>query len=314
VPSNLSLNAVLRDTEKMVRRLIGEDVELTVTLNESLPTVHADRGQLEQVILNLVVNARDAMPRGGQLRVSTYLVDAPIAASGESQSEQKWACLEVKDTGHGMPPEVLARIFEPFFTTKDIGKGTGLGLSTVYGIVTQSNGVIKAQSRYLEGSTFQVMLPPSAEQESAVDSAGTEAATLPEGLRVLLIEDDPKVMAAARRALEGLGCAVVEARSPEEAVRVAQSIGKTITVLVADIIMPKKSGPEVAREVSKVAPNIRVLFMTGYMDEVVEKHLPPNDTYALLQKPFTQQALKAKLIEALAIEHPSAIIQVQKPH
>jgi len=304
-PTVLDLNAIARDMETMLRRLIGEDIRLETVTQPDLGRVLADRGQIEQVIMNLVVNARDAMPNGGKLTIETanvaleedYALDRPGARPGE------YVMLAVSDTGVGMDAETKAHLFEPFFTTKGRGKGTGLGLATVYGIVKQSNGYIWAYSEPGRGATFKVHFPrvwddldtpePPAKSVSAPSGAET----------VLVVEDEEPVRKLVRSILEAAGYTVLEATDSMETIRIAQEHNGHIHLLLTDVIMPGLSGREVAERVSSLRPDIKILYMSGYTDEAIARHGVLEAGIALLQKPFTPDVLKRKVVEAL---HPPA--------
>jgi PAS domain S-box-containing protein len=281
-PRVVDLNAVLRDTADMLRRLIGEDVKFRMELEAELGLVKVDADQMVQVVLNLVVNARDAMPRGGTLVVETRSVGAgeptPLAKQGPA------VLLSVRDTGTGMDEETRARIFEPYFTTKG-EKGTGLGLSTVYGIVEQSGGVIVVESRLGEGSTFHVYLPRAQERAAAAAEARPRRAARARGGRVLLVEDEP----AARRALEEFlgddGHTVLSAGTGADAERLWRESGTEIDVVVTDTVMPRMSGPELVQRLRSLNPDVKVIFMSGHTPETVLRHGGVEGA-AFLQKPF----------------------------
>jgi two-component system, cell cycle sensor histidine kinase and response regulator CckA len=271
-PEPIGLNAVVGELEGLLRRLIGEQVEFVTELSPELPSVTADRVQLEQVILNLSVNARDAMPEGGRLCVATGLEDG-------------LAVLRVSDTGVGMGPEVRSHIFEPFFTTKEPGKGTGLGLATVYGIVEQSGGAIDVQSAPGEGSTFTVRLPALDESVAVVAEAPAEAGSAG---RVLLVEDEDLVRALVREVLERGGFSVLEAAGPAEAIEHCRS-DEEIDLLVTDLVLPGMSGTALVERIASERPGLRVLYTSGYVDESLEA------TANVLEKPFTPDDLLRKV-------------------
>jgi len=320
-PRRLDLTVVLAEMERMLRRLIGEDIELVTRNDIDLWPVHADPGQLEQVILNLAVNARDAMPRGGRLILETrnVVLDADAAAglegavvtlSGSSSGSPrpgKYVCLLVSDTGCGIPPEIRDRIFEPFFTTKDAGKGTGLGLSTVYGIVVQSGGFIRLDSREGEGTTFKIYLPRAkdsaelAPRTEAHDDAGRrDKIRRPSETTILLVEDEPMVRRLALRVLETAGFQVLEAGSGEHALRLSRECGGRIDLLITDVVMPQMSGRELSRQLAAARPDLRVLYMSGHSEDTIHSHglIEPDRTF--IEKPFTPAGLLRKVEEALA--------------
>jgi PAS domain S-box-containing protein len=268
----LVLNEVIANLTKMLRRVIGEHIDLQCHYAAPLPYVQADPGMMEQVILNLVVNARDAMPEGGQLRVATehILLDEAQARINSGARAGEFVCLLVRDTGTGIAPEVLPRIFEPFFTTKDVGKGTGLGLATVYGIVQQHQGWVEVSSQVGEGTTFKVFLPaiPAPAQSAAASEAAAEVRGGTE--TILLVEDEHAVRLTTRRVLESKGYAVREATSGREALEVWQSHAGEIALLLTDIIMPgEMSGRDLAERLWAQKPGLSVIFMSGYSADVL---------------------------------------------
>jgi len=293
------LNDVVNETQRMFRRLIGEDIGFVMQLDEQAPPVRADRAQLTQVILNLVVNARDAMPQGGELRISTgrSRIDA-AEARRRGVPPGEYAELRIADTGSGMDEATKARIFEPFFTTKEPGKGTGLGLSTVYGIVKQLDGFITVDSEIGHGTTFGIYLHRAPKGDIARPAAvptmsqrGTEV--------VLLVEDDDGVREIARRALEHRGYRVIIAPNGTEALQLAAEHRGAIDLLLTDVVMPAISGPALAEELRRREPGMAVLFMSGYNDVAIETHgvLAPDS--AMIEKPFTMDALANKVREVL---------------
>jgi PAS domain S-box-containing protein len=303
-PRVLDLNTVVADMGKMLRRLIGEDVELTLRYETHLGRVKADAGQIEQVLLNLVVNARDAMPTGGKLVIETsgLLLDETAARRFSGLKPGPYVVLSVSDTGMGMDQETQSHIFEPFFTTKDKGKGTGLGLATVYGIVQQSGGHITVYSQPGKGATFRIFLP----QVDAPEDRGSGVRprpALPKGTEtILLAEDESEVRALARDALQRAGYAVLEAGDGEEACRLAESYHGKIDLLLTDVVMPVLGGPELALRLCAARPSLKVLFMSGYSEFTSgtngqESVLGPNSEY--LQKPFSLEMLGRRVREVL---------------
>ncbi len=296
-PRVLDLNAALRDVETMLRRLLGEDLEVVVSLAPDLGRVRADPGQMEQVLVNLAVNARDAMPRGGSLILETANadLDAAYAATHPGAVPGPYVRLAVSDTGHGMDAATLARIFEPFFTTKPHGKGTGLGLATVYGIVKQSDGHIDVYSEPGRGTTFKIYLPrvddagvPEPEKKSVEPVAsGSET--------ILLVEDDEGVRALMRELLADAGYRVLEASDPEQGLRAARSHANPIDLLLTDVILPQMSGSELAARLRAEQLQLRVLYVSGYTNEAMGHHGVIDAGTHFLQKPFTAAALLAKL-------------------
>jgi PAS domain S-box-containing protein len=304
-PRVLDLNAVVANIEKMLKRLIGEDVDLVTVLAENLWPVKGDPGQLEQVLLNLAVNARDAMPKGGTLTIETANVemDRSQAQRHFPISPGPYVLLAVSDTGIGMNAEIQARIFEPFFTTKEKGKGTGLGLATVYGIVKQSGGYIWVFSEVGKGATFKIYLPRSDEDiESVARRDRTKAQQGTETL--LLVEDEDAVRSLVRNVLQENGYNVLEAGGGEEALRVSEEYRGPIDLLVTDVVMPQMSGPELARCLANSHPQTKVLYISGYTD-YAGLQLGGLDTGAgFLQKPFSPEALARKVREVLATPPP----------
>ncbi len=305
-PKVLSVQSVVGDMEKILRRLIGEDVQLETSSVPDLGLVKADRSQIEQVILNLAVNARDAMPEGGRLTIETANVDLDESFSHSSVmlSPGPYVMLAVTDNGCGMDVETQAHIFEPFFTTKEKGKGTGLGLATVYGIVKQSGGYVWVYSEPGRGTSFKVYLPRVWDEQTSPGRDRTiEGRTLPQGTEtVLLVEDEKGVRELAREYLEMTGYTVIEAENGHTALELAALHSGPIHLLMTDVVMPGISGRELSARVKAIRPEIRVLFMSGYTDQAVVHHGILETDAVLLQKPFTVAALAAKLRDILNLE------------
>ncbi|HEX8096706.1 MAG TPA: ATP-binding protein, partial [Pyrinomonadaceae bacterium] len=300
-PKVMSLNTTVSEVDQMLRRLIGEDVEVVCVLAPDLGLIKADQSQVEQVLMNLVVNARDAMPGGGKLTVETANVylDEEYAARHVAARPGYYVQLVVSDTGTGMSEETQARIFEPFFTTKEMGKGTGLGLSTVYGIVKQSAGSVWVYSELGTGTTFKVYLPRVDEEAEEV-RAKSRPAELPRGDEtILLVEDDEMVRTMTRGILEMSGYRVQEAKLGEEALRLFAERGASVDLLLTDVVMPQMSGKQLRDCLSAVRPDLPVLFMSGYTDEAVVHHGVLSQGAAFLQKPFTPAGLLQKVREVL---------------
>jgi len=303
-PQVVDINTLVRQLEKLLRRLISEDVELVTALAPSLPAVKVDPASIEQVLVNLAVNARDAMPRGGRLTIETATVelDSTYTVTHPSVEPGRYVMIGVSDTGEGMDAPTRERIFEPFFTTKEQGKGSGLGLATVYGIVKQSGGSIWVYSEPGKGTSFKVYLPPS---ESGVPArtSGTGADAARKGWEtVLLVEDEDAVRALAREVLRRHGYVVIEARHGLDALRLAERHPDTIHLMVTDIVMPHMSGRELADRLAEVRPKMKVLFMSGYTDHAaMHRHLTPGS--AFLQKPFTPETF-ARKVRSMLDEQP----------
>jgi signal transduction histidine kinase/ActR/RegA family two-component response regulator len=301
-PQVLDLGRVVTDVQPLLRPLIGEDVTLEVNLAADLAPVLADLGQIEQVIVNLVVNARDAMPNGGRLLIETAAVTLAEGASHQPLRAGPVVMLSVTDTGIGMDAATRRRIFEPFFTTKPVGKGTGLGLATVYGIVRQSEGNITVFSEPGRGTTFRCYFP-AAIAPALADPAAAAVVTASRGAEtILLAEDEAELRALLMRALQGQGYRVLEASHGDEALSVAARHDGPIHLLVTDVIMPHRSGKEVAEQLSQERPGLRVLFMSGYSDEAIERHgiLTPDSVY--MQKPVSPESLARAVRDLLDAE------------
>jgi len=299
-PVILDINQTVGNIEKMLRRLIKENIEFTVVLDRYLDRVRADPGQIEQIILNLVVNARDAMPNGGKLRIQTTNAhlekDSPQAGAGGPRG--RFILLEVTDTGTGMDQQTQARIFEPFFTTKAVGKGTGLGLATVYGIVKQSNGHIEVQSTLGHGSSFKIYLPAAEQTEADQESRNNSAETAFSGETVLVVEDAKPLRGLICEALSASGCTVLSARDGREALQIVNERKGVIDLLLTDVIMPGISGPALAKQVRSLRPRTKILFMSGYSGEFLPDMLTPGVSF--IQKPFTVADLARKIHKMLA--------------
>ncbi len=300
-PQLLDLNTVVADVEKMLRRLIGEDIDLVITRDPGLGRVRADPSQVQQVIINLVVNARDAMPQGGRLALSTATVDLDDGDARRHGTVKpgSYVMLEVTDNGIGMDEQTRSRLFEPFFTTKEKGKGTGLGLATVYGIVSQSGGHISVHSKPGHGATFKIYLPRVAEEIEPPNLERALERTQLASETVLLVEDEESVRLPLGRGLRSLGYTVLAACDGGEALWLSERHPGPIHLLLTDVVMPKMSGPELANGLVPLRPEMTVIYMSGYMDETIVQHGMLDSTVAFLQKPFTQEVLAAKLREVL---------------
>jgi PAS domain S-box-containing protein len=291
-PKHFDLNATIRNLDTMLRRILGEDVQLATRLDASMAGIKADPGQIEQVIMNLAVNARDAMPRGGRLTIETsnHELDARVASERAELKSGSYVLLSVSDTGTGMDDITKSRIFEPFFTTKPQGKGTGLGLSTVYGIVKQSDGYTWVDSELGKGTTFKIFLPRvQVQSESAViapivqNKGGSET--------VLVVEDETGVRALVRQVLQAQGYRVLEAMGGKEALELCRSRPGEIHLLVTDVVLESMNGRELSEELLKTRPAMKVIFMSGYTDDAVLHHGVQAHSTPFLQKPFSAGAL-----------------------
>ncbi|NWJ95001.1 MAG: PAS domain S-box protein [Chloroflexi bacterium] len=304
-PKILNLNIVMAEMNKLLRRLIGEDVELITLHHPDLHLVRADPGQIEQVIMNLAVNARDAMPEGGKLTLETANVELSqeyVLSHYPNVKTGSYVMLTVSDTGFGMDADTQARIFEPFFTTKPIGKGTGLGLATVYGIIKQSGGYIWLYSELGVGTTFKIYLPQVVESaEDAPTSVVLDSASLRGSETILLVEDETEVRGLMHRVLGIYGYTVLEATHGYEALRLCEEYPNPIDLVITDLIMPQMGGQEMVEKLVELKPDLRVLYMSGYTDRVLGQQGLLGERKAFMQKPFTPLALAQKVREVLAL-------------
>ena len=292
----IDLNQVVRDIEAMLRRLIGEQITITTVLAADLDAVMADATQLEQVLMNLAVNARDAMPQGGELTIRTR--NAHAQADGARRDAGLWVGLSVTDTGTGMPPEIQTKIFEPFFTTKERGHGTGLGLAAVHGIVTQLRGCITVESAVGHGTTFRIDLP--ATRAAVVPSKPAATGAVPVGVEtILLVEDERGVRAFIALALKRFGYQVLEAESAESALARVERDRRPIHLLLTDVVLPKMGGRDLAARLGQVRPGLPVLFMSGYTEQFTTAGGFLESGVQLLEKPFSAHALLTKVRHVL---------------
>ncbi|MEA2766484.1 MAG: hypothetical protein QOK07_2888, partial [Gemmatimonadaceae bacterium] len=298
----VSVNAVVTDVEKMLRRLIGEDISLTTNLDADLGMINADPGQLEQVLINLAVNARDAMPGGGALTITTDNAEL-FEEHGDRHlgaAPGKYIMIAVTDTGTGMTKEVQQRLFEPFYTTKGVGKGTGLGLATVHGIVKQSGGDIYVYSELEHGTTFKVYFPRLTKVADVPTVTAEHRAITPRGSEtILLAEDDEALRTLGARVLGLLGYKVLVARTGKEALQIVADHTGSIDLIATDVVMPEMNGSQLVERVLEARPAIRVLFMSGYTDDEVMRRGVIDGQTAFLQKPFTPDLLAHKVREVL---------------
>ena len=300
-PEILNVNEIVSEMEKLLRRTIGEDLELTTEVAEPAPHVEMDRGQLEQVVMNLVVNARDAMPSGGRLRIRTsdLSFDDEAAAAARGFTAGRYRGITVSDTGTGMSREVTARAFEPFFTTKERDKGSGLGLATVYGIVTQSGGTVRIYSEPGVGTTVKVYLPAT-EGVPAEGADELDTHTLRgHGETILLVEDEDIVREPASRLLRERGYSVLDAGDPREALRLAADPAVQIDLLLTDVIMPGLNGKELAEQILEARPGVKVIFVSGYPEDVIVHRGVLDPGLVLIEKPFTTGLLLRTIRDVL---------------
>jgi two-component system cell cycle sensor histidine kinase/response regulator CckA len=302
-PQVLEIPTHIDDLTVLLKRLIGEQITLDVTHAEHVWPVRADLVQLEQVVVNLVVNARDAMPSGGTISIRTRNM-AEAEAAGLTYTGMPpadYVLIEVEDTGTGMPPEVLEKIFEPFFSTKELGKGTGLGLSTVYGIIKQTGGFIYPESVVGKGTTFRIFLPRHvpAEGEQAQKQAAAPVKDLTGNERILLVEDEETVRAFSARALKTTGYEVFEAGSGEEALEVLDEIGNKVDLIISDVVMPEMDGPTLLSHVRERLPEVKVIFVSGYAEESVRKDIADDRSVEFLAKPYSLDQINSKVKEVL---------------
>jgi CheY-like chemotaxis protein len=302
-PRILEVNSIVNDLTKMLRRMIGDDIQLVIRPSASLGMIMADPSQLEQVLMNLAVNARDAMPHGGKLLVETSNVklDESYALEHRPIVPGDYVMLAVSDSGCGMDAQTQAHIFEPFFTTKEEGKGTGLGLSTVYGVVKQSGGYIWVYSELGIGTTFKIYFPRVKREQVVVHETPAFSASSPalSSITILLVEDEDSMRQLARGLLESNGFTVLDASNGTEALKIAQQYPEKIHLLLTDVIMPGMSGSELAKHMQVVRPGLHVLYMSGYTDDMIAHQGVLESGLTLLEKPFSKEALMMKVREAL---------------
>lgn len=301
-PKVLDLRVVVAEVEKMLRRLIGEDVDLTIILPQKLGNIRADRGQIEQVLLNLAVNSRDAMPHGGRMTIKA--ADAELGPSDVNRfryvTPGRYVMLKVTDTGCGMNAELQSHIFEPFFTTKEKGKGTGLGLATVYGVIKQSGGYIWVDSEPGKGASFRIYLPEVEEAQDATREDRTPAQPVQGGRTILLVEDEPSLRKLTCTILRDAGYTVFEASDAEQALEIASKNDCAFDLLLTDVVMPGMSGRDLADKLCPVRPEMRVLYVSGYTHGAVAAHGVLESGISVLHKPFTRDQLVRRVEDALS--------------
>ena len=301
-PRALDVNAAVRALASMLQSVIGENIAIVTNLDAALGQVMADPDQLDQVMMNLVLNARDAMSSGGRLEIATANVALDrfgVAAIDPDATPGRYVLMTLTDTGHGMDEATCRRIFEPFFTTKGVGEGTGLGLATVYGIIRQSKGWITARSEVGVGTSFSIYLP----RIDAVPAPAVRGIGLPSAggcQTILLIEDEPSVLSFTRAVLNGHGYQTLEASTGEDALQVAARHSTPIQLLLTDVVLPAMNGRETSEKLRKIYPDLKVIFTSGYPKEVIGERGVLAGDVAFLQKPFSPDALAAKVLEVLA--------------
>jgi len=313
-PQVLDLGDALSDLTMLLRRLIGEKVKLDLVHGRDLWPVKVDVSQFEQVVVNLAVNARDAMPDGGKLTVRTGNVSSEESAhlAYKGMPAADYVRIDISDTGTGIPADIVDKIFEPFFSTKEVGKGTGLGLSTVYGIVKQTGGFIYVNSEAGQGTSFHIFLPRHhAEAEAQADAAAAvgaakEPAAEPKPRAdltgqgtILLVEDEEGLRSLNARGLRSRGYSVIEASNGVEALEALEEKDGAVDLVVSDVVMPEMDGPTLLREMRKRNPNLKIIFVSGYAEEAFDKSLPENEQFAFLPKPFALSALVEKVKETM---------------
>ena len=304
----LDLNAVVADSEKMFLRLVGEDIDLLTVLDIALGKVKTDLGQIEQVLMNLVVNARDAMPQGGKITIETanVVLDETYCRSHAEVLPGRYVMLALSDNGCGMDERTKARIFEPFFTTKEAGHGTGLGLAMIHGFIKQSGGHVAVYSEPGVGSTFKLYLP-EVEGGQSLEQLPSGIDKMPQGAEtILLVEDEAGVRSLTRHVLQKCGYTVLDAARGGEALRLAEKHPGSIHLLITDVVMPGMGGRLVAERVTAKHPGTKVLYLSGYTDDAVVRHGVLQAETAFLQKPFTPSALAVKVRDVLDKPQPCA--------
>jgi two-component system cell cycle sensor histidine kinase/response regulator CckA len=304
-PQILDLNQAIDQTGKLLRRLIGEDIQLTFDLDPKLGHVHADPGQIDQIIVNLAVNARDAMPQGGKLLIRTQnVVLAPSDVEEFEIKTGEYIMLTIADTGHGMSKEVQNKIFEPFFTTKERGKGTGLGLATVYGIVKQNEGGIHVHSTQGFGTTFKIFLPHQEENAAGINlalPAGESAAPEGNGETILLVEDEPLVSNRVARVLRRKGYDVFVAANAAEAIKLMERRDEPVDLVLTDVVMPEMNGREMMAVLHQKWPDLRVLYMSGYPAEIIAQHGVLESGIKFIEKPFYTDEICQRIKDIIGV-------------
>ena len=301
-PKILDINEVINETEKMLKRMIGEDIEFLTVLEPDLRKVYTDPGQIDQVVMNLVVNARDAMPRGGNLTIETANVELDETYFQSRNTESKpgpYVMLAVTDNGIGMDDETLSRIFDPFFTTKEIGRGTGLGLSTVYGIVRQNKGYCWVYSKPGKGTTFKIYFPRVAEDMAAVKKQEDFSFEISGSETVLIVEDNEALRNLAKKVLRNYGYAILEAENGEKALNIGETHEGPIHLLLTDVVMPGMSGSDLSEKLQSIRPETRVIYTSGYSDNAIVRHGILRQGINFIEKPFSPKSLGKKVRQVL---------------
>ncbi|MCD6326559.1 response regulator, partial [bacterium] len=297
-PKVIDLNRVIKGMNKMLRRLIREDVEISTLLGHDLPAIKADPTQVEQIVMNLALNARDAMPFGGNLTVETdsVLLDEEYQQTHQYIAPGPYVVLTVTDTGHGMDAEALSHVFEPFYTTKQMGRGTGLGLSTVYGIVKQSGGSISVYSEVGRGTCFKVYFTAVGEKAGQITKEDRRPeSTAGQGEIILVVEDEKAIRDIVERILSGAGYDVKMAADTEKAMALAQDLGEGLDLLLTDVIMPGMQGRDLSDVISRICPNFKTVFMSGYTENVIAHSGVLDEGVEFISKPFTPDDLLRKI-------------------
>jgi two-component system, cell cycle sensor histidine kinase and response regulator CckA len=293
----LDLNAVVKDVSKMLTRVVGEDINLLFQPSVPLGSIRADVGQIEQVLMNLVVNARDAMPDGGEITIQTAMVelDADYVREHEPVRVGEYVMLSVRDTGCGMDEATKARIFEPFFSTKEPGKGTGLGLASVYGIVKQSGGYVWAYREPGRGSTFKLYFPKVQADAENVSTPPISTESIEGSETIVLVEDEANLRSVTAAALRSAGYTVLEAENPVKAIQLVKSYGSPIHLLLTDVIMPDMNGVELSKRLRVFRPDLKVVFISGYGGDELTRQLSVAPDAVLVEKPFSKRTLLMKI-------------------
>ncbi len=304
-PVQLDLNDTISGMLKMLQRLIGENIELAWHPGKNLWPVKADPSQVDQIMANLAVNARDAISDVGKLTIETKntVVDEDYCKSSPEAVPGRYVMLEVSDDGHGIEKEIQERVFDPYFTTKEIGKGTGLGLPTIYGIVKQNKGFINVYSEDGEGTTFKIYLPRHEGEKSSLKTAEESSERVPTGTEtILLVEDEPAILKMGREMIRRLGYTVLTAENPNNALSIAREYEGTIHLLITDVVMPEMNGRDLSSQLTRIHPDLKTLYMSGYTANVIAHHGVLDEGVQFIQKPFSLKDLAVKVREAIVAD------------